>query len=126
MTGKGLSLVALLFLILGWGIAKGLAADKLKLGTPVKVSANYALPPLAAQDKGFWKENGLEAEWVPFKGGGELHRAFAAGAGDVGLTGAGSALQAIANKVPEILVAETGSRVAFVGWGRAGGPLKGP
>lgn len=126
MMGRGLSLSALLFFMLSLFMANGLAADKLKFGTPVKVSANYALPPLAAQDKGFWKENGLEAEWVPFKGGGELHRAFAAGAVDVAMTGAGSATQAIANKVPEILVAETGSRVRFVIWVRADGPLKEP
>ena len=102
----------------------GQTYDKVRFGTPVKVVGNYALPPLAAEDKGFWKAQGLEGKWIPFRGGARLHQAFAAGAVDLALTSATSSTHAIFKRVPEIMVAQTGSNVPFVIWVRADGRLK--
>lgn len=46
---------------------EGKAVEKLDLGTSIKFTPAYYLPILAAEDKGFFKEQGLEVEWVPFQ-----------------------------------------------------------
>lgn len=71
-----------------------MAAEQLKFATGVKGSANYYLPLMAAEEKGFWKENSLQVEWVPFRGGGSMFRSVAAGAVKIGFTGTPSVVQA--------------------------------
>lgn len=61
------------------------AAEKIKFSTPLKTVPHYALPMLAAEEKGIWKQEGLEGEWIPFCSGGSAHRAFAAGAIQIGI-----------------------------------------
>lgn len=62
--------------------------------TPVKVGhvvlGDFGIntPTLVAIEKGFFKQNGLEAEMIPFKGGPDLLKGVMAGAADIGLTGA--------------------------------------
>jgi len=58
----------LLFAILGLVLPRPWAADKLRFATTVKTHPILVMPVLAAEEKGFWKQNGLEAEWVPFEG----------------------------------------------------------
>ena len=49
--------------VLVWG------AEKIRFGDSVKFSPTGRIPFEAAQEKGFWAKNGLEAENVPFGGG---------------------------------------------------------
>lgn len=46
----------------------GLAAEKLRYGLTMKYAMSYAVPPIAAEEKGFWKQEGLEVEVVGFRG----------------------------------------------------------
>ena len=62
--------------------------------TPVKVGGvvlgdfGVAGPTLVGLEKGFFKQNGLGAEFIPFKGGPDMLKGVLAGAADIGLTGA--------------------------------------
>lgn len=100
-------------------------AEKLRAGTVFKESALYSLPMLAAEEKGFWKEQGLEVEWVPFTGGAPMAQAMAAGAIDAGMTATFSSILQIARGVPKVIVADMGSREDMYVWVRPGSPLKG-
>src|SRR3972149_933258 len=82
------------------------AIEKIKFGTPVKGSPSNYLPVVAAEDKGYWKENGLEAEWWPFTGASPLFQAVTAGSVLVGLAPAISVIQTQARGVPVLMVAK--------------------
>lgn len=110
------SFVALLFL--GLFPAKGQAVEKLKFATATKVVPRYYLPPLAAQEKGIWKKNGLEAEWVPFASAPPLYQAVAGGAVAIGLTMAVAQFQAVAAGVPVVIVSNLDSTDKFFVWVR--------
>ena len=75
----------------GAGSARTLAAQSL---TPVKIGAvvlgdfGIAAPTLVGLEKGFFKQNGLDAEMIPFKGGPDLLKGVLSGSADIGLTGA--------------------------------------
>jgi NitT/TauT family transport system substrate-binding protein len=62
--------------------------------TPVKVGCvvlgdfGINAPTLVALEKGFFKQNGIDAEMIPFKGGPDLLKGVLAGSADIGLTGA--------------------------------------
>jgi NitT/TauT family transport system substrate-binding protein len=68
--------------------AVGRAQPSVKIGTAVLGSYMLAGPVAAAVDKGFFREQGLNAEFVPFRGGPDLVKAVIAGEVLVGLTGA--------------------------------------
>src|SRR3990172_4868830 len=84
----------------------GHAVEKLNFGTATKTSPHYALPMLAGDEKGFWKEQGLEVTWVPFDSGAAHMRGLAAGAIHIGLTSAGDTIISRARGVPVILVGD--------------------
>ncbi len=62
--------------------------------TPVKVGGvvlgdfGIAAPSLVALEKGLFKQNGLDAEFIPFKGGPDLLKGVLSGSADIGLSGA--------------------------------------
>lgn len=117
------------FLVLSFALATGAlslpsAAEKIKFGTAVRVSPLYSLPLLAAEEKGFWKENGLDLEWVPFRVGAPMHQAVAAGSIEMGLSGVLSQVQAVVAGVPEVIIADMGAREDFYVWVLAGSPIR--
>lgn len=93
---------------------QGQSAEKLKFATPLKVSPYLGLPPLAAQEQGFWKEEGLDAEWVAFDSGGAMARALAGGHVDMAIHGTSSVIMEIARGVPQIIVAEMEAKYDFM------------
>lgn len=105
--------------------APTLAAEKVKVGTVFKESALYSLPMLAAEEKGFWKEQGLEVEWIAFTGGAPMAQAMAAGSIDVGMTATFSSILQIARGVPKVIVADMNSREDMYVWVRPDSPIKG-
>jgi NitT/TauT family transport system substrate-binding protein len=102
-----LVVVALLALVVqagNWASAE--AAEKLKIASSVKVNPLYVLPILAAEEKGYWKQKGLNVEFIPFAGGAKMHRAYVAGAIDMAVSGAVSDIRSISRGVPVKLVAD--------------------
>lgn len=59
-----------------------------KVGCVVLGDFGVNAPTLVGLEKGFFKQNGLDAEMIPFKGGPDLLKGILAGAADIGLTGA--------------------------------------
>lgn len=82
----------------GGGMAAAGAAPSRSAGaqalTPVKIGAvvlgdfGINAPTLVGIEKGLFKQNGLDAEMIPFKGGPDLLKGVLAGSADIGLTGA--------------------------------------
>src|SRR3990170_3501509 len=93
-------------------------ADKLKFATSVKLSANYFLPVLAAEEGGFWKQNGLEVEWVAFESGRAHIAAVAAGAVTIGFATTMSEMQAAAAGLPTHVISALQPKDAFTVWVR--------
>ena len=80
------------------GVAAAAAARAKTAGaqapTPVKIGAvvlgdfGVVTPTLVGIEKGYFKQNGLEAELIPFKGGPDLLKGVLSGSADIGITGA--------------------------------------
>lgn len=102
------------------------AAEKLKFSSSIKTHPLYVLPILAAEEKGFWRQQGIDMEWVPIGGGGPMFRAVAAGSVFIGMSGSLSATQARARGIPVIIVADLQSLEPFLVWARADSPIQSP
>ena len=117
-------MVRRMFLI-GWVVlylltalaSRGLAAEKLRYGTSSK-KATYSLALMAAEQKGFWKQNGLDANWTPFRGNTDLNRAIVAGAIDMGTESMTGLISGASKGIPLIAVATTGWAEYFI-WVRS-------
>lgn len=59
-----------------------------KLGLVVLGDFGIAAPPLVAIEKGFFKDNGVAVEVIPFRGGPDLLKGVLAGSVEMGVTGA--------------------------------------
>lgn len=92
--------------LLSWLLSTAFSAEKVRVGTSTKVNPQYNLLMMAAEDQGFWKANGLEAEWFPFSAGGALARGFAARSVDMAVQDGAFAIDVIARGLPLVIVAE--------------------
>jgi NitT/TauT family transport system substrate-binding protein len=63
------------------------AQSAVKIGTAVLGDYSMAGPVIVALDKGYFKDEGLAAEFVPFRGGPDLLKAVMAGEILIGITG---------------------------------------
>lgn len=116
-----------LFLMVAQGVlVELLAQEKLKYGTGVKLAPYFYLPPLAGEEKGFWKQNGLEVEWVPFAAGSAMYQGFAAGSINIGAAGSTTHLQGVAGGVPAIIVASLVLKEEFILVVRADSSVRDP
>lgn len=88
------------------GYSAVFTAEKIKFGTSLKTAPHHVLPVIAAEEKGFWRAQGAEVEWVPFDAGGAMFRAVAAGQVQMGLSGSVSTLRSAAVGVPIVIVAD--------------------
>jgi NitT/TauT family transport system substrate-binding protein len=74
--------------VLGVPPAWAQSLTAVKIGCVVLGDFGINAPTLVGLEKGFFKQNGLDAEMIPFKGGPDLLKGVLAGAADIGLTGA--------------------------------------
>mgnify|MGYP005849612287 CR=1 FL=1 len=102
------------------------AQEKLRVATTVREYTGYYLPILAAQERGFFKEEGLEGEWVPFGGSPAMYRAVAAKEIDFGLAPVASVMLSQARGIPVIAVAELIPNDPFLIWVRSDSRFKDP
>jgi len=103
-------------------------AERLKFGTSGGTTYPvYYLPVLAAEEGGFWKQNDLEVEWVPFAKASVLNQAITEGSINVGIWTVSSSLQAIARtNIPLVFVSALYDTDDFVVWVRADSLRKEP
>ncbi|MEE8448091.1 MAG: ABC transporter substrate-binding protein [Thermodesulfobacteriota bacterium] len=113
-------------LILVAAVGKIKAAEKIKFGTPVKLSPVLYLPVLAGEERGFWKKNNVSVEWLPFRGGSALYRGIAANSVEMGVSSTGSHMRAAGRGVPVVIVAESNRSQDFIVWVRADSRFKNP
>src|SRR3972149_1761189 len=104
----------------------GFSQEKLKFATAVKTATAYYLPILAAEEKGFWKENGLDVEWIPVGTSMGMYHAITAGALNIGVDVGAALIPAMARGMPAIIVANVQNYLATVLWVRADSPIKEP
>src|SRR6185503_12659287 len=71
-----------------WRPGPARAATAVKVGCVVLGDLGIDAPTMIGIEKGFFKENDLDAEMVPFKGGPDLLKGVLSGAADIGITGA--------------------------------------
>lgn len=120
---QNLLLTVLLSFFLG---STSLALEKIRFGSPLKQAPVYALAILAAEEKGFWKEVGVELDWVAFDGGGPLWRAVAAGSVDMGRTATTATVMGIGRGLPMSIVADVGGREEFYVFVPTNSPIREP
>ena len=101
-----MTLVFLTCLLLGADSSYTSAAEKVRFASHLRTSAHYHLPVIAALDRGFWKQQGLEVQWIIFKATGPTQRAVAAKKIEMGTSGITGLVRAVATGVPQILLAE--------------------
>lgn len=121
----------LLSFVLSWVLSfvllsSGFGLEKVKVSTSVKFVPSYYLPMEAAEEKGFWKENGLEVEWVPFAGTAAQYVAVAAGASNIGLSTWEAPMVAAERGVPVMIVGEALSLTPWSVWVKADSPYRHP
>src|SRR3990172_2547450 len=126
MFAKGSLALVTVFLLVAASASFTQGADKVKLATSVKDNPAYYLPILAAEEKGIWKRQGLEVEWVGFRAGGEMAPAIAAGHVEIGITTAVLATQWAARKFAVIVVAALDSHEEWSLYVLTDSPLKKP
>lgn len=101
-----------------------LAAEKLKVGSSIKMSPIFYLPIKAAAENDTWGKNGLEAEWVPFRGAAPMFRAAAAKSIMFGMATGTGAIPAAARGVPVVMVSDLQSNELFVLYVRANSKVR--
>lgn len=120
-------LVGLLFSATdGLGPVLSLSEGKVRWGTPVKLQPLYDLLLITVQEKGFWKEQGLEVEWTAFEAGATLRRAVSAGAIDMGISATASTIFGIASRPEEIIVGDLGGGLLYEIYVRSDSLIKEP
>jgi len=90
-----------------WSSVYG-GVTKVKLGICVPNDADLALPPYAAEEKGFFADEGLSVETVSFQGGADLVKGIVGGSVDFGVCTGMDAVSANANGIPMKVVAGIG------------------
>lgn len=93
---------------------------------PIRVAPIYFMPILAAQEKGFWRERNLEAEWFPFGSGGAMYTALAAGSIHIGVGQVSDVIIAASRGIPTAVVADLGGFQDWYLYVRTDSPIKQP
>lgn len=115
-----------LILLVQLGLAQNVFAAKVKVGTALRTQAVFATPMLAIEENGLWKKVGVDAEWVPFRGGSAMHRAAAAGSIQVGITDVTGTVRSVSRGLPVIMIYHLGPVTDFGIWVLSNSPIKKP
>jgi ABC-type nitrate/sulfonate/bicarbonate transport system substrate-binding protein len=102
------------------------SAERLDFGSGGKAFHPWYLPMFAAEEKGFWEQNGLDVKWVPFKGSVSLNRSIAAGAINIALSNTVTFILGAERGLPAIIVSEVSPIMEFFIWVPAKSPIKAP
>ena len=92
------------------------AQDAVKYGSAIKLSPVYYLPILAGQEKGIFKKNRLDVDWIPSESGPDLQRNIAGSIVQLGSSTGGTDIPAISRGVPAIIVANLQPKDGFAIW----------
>ena len=124
---KKVGLLAFLIVMLsGLGLSSQMALgqEKLQFGAAFKGSPRYDLLAWVAENKGFWKDQGLKVDWIPFQGSSLMFRTLAAGKMFIGVSDIASFVRGAAKEVPVIIVADLKTPQYFSLWVKGDSPIK--
>ena len=110
-------------LVVAFGLASAQGQQKIVFSTPVK-SVHIDMPMLAMEEQGFWKQLGVNVEWVAFKTGRAQADAQTAGSVNVSYTTVLSTILGVSRGIPVTLVADTKLRNDFFVYVPANSRLK--
>lgn len=99
---------------------------QVRFASGFKFNPHYVLPVTAALEKGFWKDQGVEVKWLPFRSTTTMNRAVAAGELDMGSVGLNSLIKSVAAGIGEVAVADPAISTDFYFWVRSDARLKAP
>lgn len=122
-TPLGMTILATFFFLFPGSWAN---AERLKVATATRLTAAYFLPVLAAQEQGFFKEEGLQTEWVPFAGGTPMTHAFAARSVALALDVATSVIIISSRGIPVRILADLGQGLTWFLYVRNDSPIRSP
>jgi NitT/TauT family transport system substrate-binding protein len=98
--------LALVLSVLAGSFAQTPKPTKVRIGE-IGRGTDFAMMPITlADDKGFFKQEALDTEFINFKGGGELTTAFASGDIDLGGTGISTHSRGVTAGVPAKIVSQ--------------------
>ncbi len=124
---KKVGLLAFLIVMLsGLGLSSQMALgqEKLQFGAAFKGSPRYDLLSWVAENKGFWKDQGLKVDWIPFRGSSLMFRTMAAGKLFIGVSDIASFVRGAAKGIPVIIVADLKTPQYFSLWVKGDSPIK--
>lgn len=119
---KGLLIYILAFFLAG----TALAAEKVRFGIHFKFNPHYFLPALAAIEKGFWKAQGLEVEYLTFDAPVVMGKALAGGDVDLGVYGLTDAILLASAGAGAVILHVPIPDTEFYFWVRANSGFKEP
>lgn len=102
------------------------SAAKVKVGTALRTHPVFAMPMLAIEDNGLWKRVGVDAEWIPFKGGSAMQRAVAGKSIQVAVTAVTGTVVSVSRGLPVTIVYHMGPVTDFGIWVLNNSPIKKP
>ncbi|MEE8449139.1 MAG: ABC transporter substrate-binding protein [Thermodesulfobacteriota bacterium] len=111
-----LAIAAVAFLIFSLSAIPAMGQQKIIFSTPIRTAVHADLPSAAAEQQGFWKQMGLNVQWIPFGSGRAQSDALAAGASNAGMTLSTSGIRGSATGIPIMIVADVKLRNDFFVW----------
>lgn len=119
-------LLAMVMILMVTGMANCVSAlEKVRFSNSVR-QPMYDLPFLAGEEKGIWKDVGLDVEWIPFRSSKLFFRSISSGKIDIGMVGTTSAIRAIVNGVPQLAVSDLETVYEIYFWVPSASQIKKP
>lgn len=102
------------FMLYAFAAIPAQGQQKIVFSTPIKAAVHIDLPGFAMEEQGFWKQLGLNVQWIAFETGRAQVDALAAGSVNVSFTTATEAIMVVSRGLPTVLVADTKLRNDFL------------
>ncbi len=113
---KGVIFLVTATLVISLSTIPARGQEKLVFSTPIRTAVHADLPSAAAEQHGFWKQLGLNVQWIPFGSGRAQSDALAAGSVNAGMTLSTSGIRGSATGIPIMIVADVKLRNDFFVW----------
>src|SRR5262249_4107448 len=98
--------------------------EKVRYGGSATLTPAFYLPVLAAQERGIFKRNGLDVEWIPFRSGADFQRGLVSSVIKIGTSAAAADILSIAHGIPITVVGSMQGRDEFSLWVSTNGKIK--
>lgn len=121
---KNLLSVLLSIILLAGILSPGYSAEKMRFGLATRLYPIYYLIAEGAEEKGFWKQNGLEVDTTVLRASPAFYQALAAGSIDLGISMSPPLFIAVAGGLPAKIVADLAPMDPFFIWVLGGSPIR--